>query len=102
MLPASQGSGSNFIWHSEFLGCHLLDMLSATIIHYQLHRGSFLCSKPATDSQRLLQENSTVMGGVQKEKEMLLQEFWRRLREETFPMSLFNRRQGDRKASATV
>ena len=48
-----------------------------------------------------VQENSTVMGGVQNEKNMLLREFWRRLKEDTFPMSLFKGRgRGDKAATA--
>ena len=39
---------------------------------------------------RRAQENSTVMGGVQKEKDMLRSELWRRMRQDIFPMSLFS------------
>jgi proline dehydrogenase len=48
---------------------------------------------------RRAQENSTVMGGVQKEKDMLLAELWRRIRQDYFPMSLFS---GRRAASAAA
>jgi hypothetical protein len=48
---------------------------------------------------RRAQENSTVMGGVQKEKDMLLAELWRRIRQDHFPMSLFS---GGRTASAAA
>ena len=40
------------------------------------------------------------MGGVQKEKDMLLQELGRRLREDTFPMRLFNRGKAGKAAAA--
>lgn len=46
------------------------------------------------------QENSTVMGGVQIEKDMLLRELWRRLKEDTFPMSLFKSRSSQKAATA--
>lgn len=40
------------------------------------------------------------MGGVQKEKDMLLQELGRRFREDTFPMSLFKKSKGSKAAAA--
>lgn len=39
------------------------------------------------------------MGGVQKEKDMLLSELWRRIRQDHFPMSLFG---GGRAKKASV
>lgn len=39
-----------------------------------------------------VQENSSVMSGVAKEKSMLLAELRRRLREDVYPMKLLNGR----------
>lgn len=40
----------------------------------------------------MTQENSTVMSGVQKEKNMLLSELGRRIWENTFPLKFLNGR----------